>query len=62
MQRLPFGLYLKRERMETLTRAAFGNIYVAMNATIPVPTVVLDSGWKSLKLMTTLPGETLQIS
>ena len=65
MQRLPFGLYLKRERMETLTRAAFGNIYVAMNTTIPVPTVldvVRDSGWNSLMLMTTLPGETLRLS
>lgn len=61
IQRLPFGLYLKRERMDTLTRTAFGNIYVAMNTTIPVPTVldVVDNGKNSLMLMTSLPGNDL---
>ena len=44
-----------------MRRAAFGNIYVAMNTTIPVPTVldVVENGRDSLMLMTTLPGHDL---
>lgn len=47
--------------MHNLSRAAFGNIHVAMNTTIPVPTVldVVDNGRSSLMLMTTLPGHDL---
>lgn len=50
--------------MDTLTRTAFGNIYVAMNTTIPVPTVldVVADGMNSLMIMTSLPGTDLRDS
>lgn len=57
-QRLPFGLFLKWGFEQNIEREALSTIYVAMNTTIPVPTVldVIEDGKFTLMLMTSLPG------
>ncbi|KAK7688262.1 hypothetical protein QCA50_008632 [Cerrena zonata] len=60
-QALPFGLFAKRALTEIARSAAQANIHVAMNTTIPVPTILdfLEGKKYSLTIMTRLPGESM---
>lgn len=58
VQHAPFGLFLKRGHPATMRSGTLANIFVAMNTTIPVPTVLdfVDDGEYSMTLMTQIPG------
>ncbi|KAK7688269.1 hypothetical protein QCA50_008639 [Cerrena zonata] len=60
----PFGLFLKRGDPAILRAGSLANIHVAMNTTIPVPTVLdlINDGEFAMMVTTQIPGESVRFS